>query len=117
MRISDWSSDVCSSDLGVDEAGEHGGAVKVVDRRLRAGGAAGALLVAGEQDIAVARNDRRHRLRRVAVHGDDRAAAIEGRCFLCGGGQRAQRRDQRTDTRGVGNEGVSTFYTWWSRDQ
>src|SRR3546814_13835915 len=76
--------------------------------RLRAGGAAGALLVAGEQDIAVARNDRRHRLRRVAVHGDDRAAALEGRRLLCGGGQSEPRRDQRLEERRVGEGGGST---------
>src|SRR3546814_4618850 len=50
LRISDWSSDVCSSDLCHRQRGDggvlHAGAGEVADQALRVGGAAG--LFAGD---------------------------------------------------------------------
>src|SRR3546814_9961089 len=50
MRISDWSSDVCSSDLGIDELGEaHDPAERLLDRLVVGdGGAQGGAVQAGQ---------------------------------------------------------------------
>src|SRR3546814_4186781 len=76
MRISDWSSDVCSSDLGRADAAAHAGlAVGVVARldvrRIRAR----ALAVAG---LAAAEPGRLHRAARGLVRGRDRPPALRG---------------------------------------
>src|SRR3546814_7096809 len=87
MRISDWSSDVCSSDLIARDAEERLG----VDRRLR-----------------VAQQRRRDR-NRVA---DDRFAVTLGfRAVNQGAGVAA---DQRSEERRVGKECVSTCRSRWS---
>src|SRR3546814_15206218 len=57
MRISDWSSDVCSSDLVDDEGGQrrrrHGADADAGDRPARG-------LAAAQNDPALYRADRRH---------------------------------------------------------
>src|SRR3546814_6933300 len=68
MRISDWSSDVCSSDLGIDRVGEDIGAVDALEAECGSGGAAGR-----DREEFTRRLDRRER--RIAV-GDVGAHAI-----------------------------------------
>src|SRR3546814_2150695 len=58
MRISDWSSDVCSSDLAVDGADALGEVVVAVDPRL----------VGEHREMAVHTEDLRQQLLSEAVH-------------------------------------------------
>src|SRR3546814_19425714 len=96
MRISDWSSDVCSSDLvGIVEV-ERRGDDLVADRedaedRLDRAGAA--------EQMADRRFGRTHR------HGADRVAEqpLDRAEF-----------DRRSEERRVGQECVSTFRSGWS---
>src|SRR3546814_12431455 len=103
MRISDWSSDVCSSDLvaaaSLEQMGEtHAGgrAIKIGDIALepdRAG-----LALAHAKTLA----------RRLLLELEQRRG---GRL-----GKPRHARDPRSDERGVGNEGVGTCRTRWSLD-
>src|SRR3546814_20054322 len=109
MRISDWSSDVCSSDLlalepGIERIGQY-----LRLRRSRAGG-------------------KRVQLRRQVIGKIELMACLEG----FHGPQDRPCRDRvtvppwcrqvhvkgllisRSDERRVGKEGVRTFSSWWS---
>src|SRR3546814_21074923 len=71
MRISDWSSDVCSSDLRLAALGD------LVGIAARGDGVGG---VAVEPAVAVARP-----LREAAVRGDERCAGFQARADFGGG--------------------------------
>src|SRR3546814_2842480 len=108
MRISDWSSDVCSSDLRPEPAPVRGPAGRSDDRRAPRGGLGGggrryaAVRLrhgGGERlDCAVARGDVRGARRALcrqgepvrAVAGGNRAARRRAR-YRLGGGTRARR--------------------------
>src|SRR3546814_18169372 len=110
MRISDWSSDVCSSDLFqvhlVDDAGVGRHHLEVLERFLPPAQEAVALLVALELDLAV-----EVQRVRTAEHVD--LHRVVGDKF-----RRDQRVDlvrlARSDERRVGKECVSTCRSWWS---
>src|SRR3546814_19530001 len=86
MRISDWSSDVCSSDLGTESRPDEGRLRHLAVRTGRSGRRVGGAGV------------RNRRLR-----DDERRAA-----------RTAQRLGQRSEERRVGKECVSTCRTRWS---
>src|SRR3546814_17836505 len=94
MRISDWSSDVCSSDLSVDTLPE------MIDRFERRRLAFEFLHQLGAFDPREARDivDRFLRIKRTALPAD--------------GVQRID--DMRSEERRVGNECVSTCRSRWS---
>ena len=80
--------------MGIDEARQHCRAGKIVDQGILAGGPARALFIADENYLAVAGDDCLGQMRRVAVHRDNRSAAIDGRAILCAGrlcGQRGKK--------------------------
>src|SRR3546814_12420298 len=92
MRISDWSSDVCSSDLRRDERGERGGdfARAGILQRDDLAGRAVAVDAGGERADAA---------NIVGEIGDDEAVGVAVR------GERALRADERTqrfDRRQIG---------------
>src|SRR3546814_14193489 len=110
MRISDWSSDVCSSDLVlVDELGNASGG-----RVSRDGGAHGLHWHAGGDALTWVNGSRLNRLsvRRSGVGGDDESL----RSFDI---KLRSRREQaagvlRSEERRVGKECVSTCSSrWW----
>src|SRR3546814_14839563 len=96
MRISDWSSDVCSSDLQRrDDRHHRAGARRIGDRGD------------GRQVAEAARRGRRYR--RAAARAGDRQGDP--------GGQRADRGHaevDRSEERRVGKECVSTCRSRWS---
>src|SRR3546814_15061589 len=99
MRISDWSSDVCSSDLGN----------RVETEAVRTGG--GGQLHGGFHDLGL------------AFSGGFAKVQWSVLTFFCAvrsdrrlGGSSLQRAGQRSEERRVGKEGVSTCKTWWSPD-
>src|SRR3546814_16921327 len=97
MRISDWSSDVCSSDLRGPEQGDVGCAEG--NARYKHGQEADLGDDAGQPTLAVARDvigDREAEQRRNHRHREAEAY----------GGQR--RPAERSEERRVGKEGVST---------
>src|SRR3546814_13812082 len=99
MRISDWSSDVCSSDLRIDI----GRVLPVVGRALldlR-------FLGAGDADDIVA-DDEIAQFGNLLARGGDRAFGRLVRLHL----RRA--RDDRSEERRVGKECVSTCRSRWS---
>src|SRR3546814_2242098 len=97
MRISDWSSDVCSSDLFLHRHGEFGGlALQIFDRIFVGESDLQHLLVAGldadelvfEAGDQLARTDfDRHILTRAAVKGDavDAAGEVDDDLVALGG--------------------------------
>src|SRR3546814_3935184 len=91
MRISDWSSDVCSSDLRVDLRTDPGGASSQApvldDARLRES--------AARADCA----DRQ---------------LLETRGLVRLGGLQHRAGNHRSEERRVGKECVSTCRSWWS---
>src|SRR3546814_13973971 len=91
MRISDWSSDVCSSDLGEDQGGAR------FDGR---GGGAGRPLL-GRADRALAPQ----------LHHRRRAAAARGGACAGAGGAGG---GARSEARRLGQECVSTCRSRWS---
>src|SRR3546814_11026808 len=96
MRISDWSSDVCSSDLAAEHRG-HGldrGAHDVVVRVLLGEGDAAGLAVRAQHQ----------RLRLLGVERLDHAVPQQARGAELG----------RSEERRVGKEGVSTCKFRWS---
>src|SRR3546814_12066280 len=96
MRISDWSSDVCSSDLAADlaaDAGVGGGALCFVEH-LRLGRAA----------LRRAAEERLQRLLGGRIGAGARGA----------GGRRDEREIGRSEERRVGKECVSTCRSRWS---
>src|SRR3546814_13167087 len=107
MRISDWSSDVCSSDLGLSGRG-------------RAGRAAG--IEAGRRGGIEARHSR-NRHRHAAVTGGPRTAsgpavAAETRHFRArhGAGGAGRMRPYRSEEGREGKEGVRKCRYRWSED-
>src|SRR3546814_19359560 len=98
MRISDWSSDVCSSDLDQAVAAD--------------GGAAGHGRAAGHRGVCadahvVADLDLVVQAHVLAAHGVLDRAAVDG-------GVGADLAVVRSEERRVGKEGVSTFRSrWW----
>src|SRR3546814_7520951 len=78
MRISDWSSDVCSSDLDVGDAGHH-----AVEQRQRHADRTPALQIGAEVILPAQRNpcdfERRILVRRPFVERADNVAVIAGR--------------------------------------
>src|SRR3546814_15691304 len=86
MRISDWSSDVCSSDLVARRIGEGG----------REFGEPRLVVIHAEHEL----DDRRHR--RAGLHGDARIL------------QQLRIALRRSEERRVGKECVSTCRSRWS---
>src|SRR3546814_16098504 len=109
MRISDWSSDVCSSDLRLQLTGE--------DVRLRIAGRALRVL---EVVLGISDANQMRRIERIAAE-----ARIDGRIdhilSRCGSGDRRKRQQQkcsprRSEERRVGKECVGTCRYRWSPD-
>src|SRR3546814_17517715 len=98
MRISDWSSDVCSSDLALDTASIAG--VLVVNLVLQLLARELHLVGVDHDDIVTAIDMRGEARLMLAAQdaGDDRCGAA------------------RSEERRVGNECVSTCRSRWSRD-
>src|SRR3546814_15377224 len=93
MRISDWSSDVCSSDLGLEPVME------------------------GDMDRPVGVQQHRWRGPPDAGHGQGRPAArAERACIAEGASSRGlfPIDNHRSEERRVGHECVSTFRSRWS---
>src|SRR3546814_15782036 len=100
MRISDWSSDVCSSDL-------HRGS------NVSAGAAIADIVAALVVDRLAADPDGPHRAvgcLRLELEFDDPSALLNGALLLLPG----TRRISRSEERRVGKEGVSTCRSRWS---
>src|SRR3546814_19466647 len=97
VRISDWSSDVCSSDLDADRAGEVDrlDAVRIVEGQ--------------DQLVAVERDRRRGAADRQPLPVGQRAAAADE-----GPVARALVQHDRSEERRVGKECVSTCSSRWS---
>src|SRR3546814_12175990 len=140
MRISDWSSDVCSSDLGALSVGIGFGLQNVVsnfvsgvillfERPIRSGDF---ISVAGSEGTV-----RRVRIRATELETSDRETLIvpnsvllsspvrnrnlrrrHGRVVLpisvAYGSDLNRRRKMRSEERRVGKECVSKGYSWWS---
>src|SRR3546814_16391158 len=96
MRISDWSSDVCSSDLAASE----------IARQLRLRDLAG-LIVIDFIDMEEGRNQRAVEKRFKDAVKTDRARIQLGRISNFG-------LFERSEERRVGKEGVSTCRVRWS---
>src|SRR3546814_12151524 len=86
MRISDWSSDVCSSDLGAAAAGEIQAALALALRRVAPGEISRCLLVVAGQrlvgrvgDTVAQRLQVEHAEQRVAAADVDRKSVVEGK--------------------------------------
>src|SRR3546814_15099229 len=92
MRISDWSSDVCSSDLAPDTP-----LLARADRLAGAGEGVAVLHLDNRQDAAAARDQ---------VDLAERAAESLGHHAVA----------LRSEERRVGQECVSTCRSWWSQD-
>src|SRR3546814_20536135 len=129
MRISDWSSDVCSSDLDVVEHREVLAEGEVLMHHADAGGDGGARRAGGQAppeglDAArvgdiVAEKDRHQGGLAGAVlaqQGEDLAAAQLKRDGVVGGQPAGALGDagQRSEERSVGKECVSTGRSRWS---
>src|SRR3546814_19679731 len=97
MRISDWSSDVCSSDLGPP-------AMRIAVLEILARGEEGAGVAQVRADRAVGR---------VELLVDDRSLAAEPEPVLAIAPVILDRED-RSEERRVGNECVSPCRTRWS---
>src|SRR3546814_14824306 len=111
MRISDWSSDVCSSDLG----GNHFIELQPDDERARC-------LTPGDISVGLALiledvlDNARQPLGALAEHalgGADQIVALVGLIRLRGRGRRGGIAG-RSEERRVGKEGVSTCRSRWS---
>src|SRR3546814_12758964 len=100
MRISDWSSDVCSSDLR-DEAAALGAADQREARLLRQRDAPGGEAGARYQDGNAHLHRLDHHLRGQPPGGVE--DLVVGRDAV-----------QRSEARRVGKECVSTCRSWWS---
>src|SRR3546814_13549449 len=117
MRISDWSSDVCSSDLAADREADilaHGRIFEAIlaeeGRRVPGGavnpdGAArqgfaetrSGVVPEGQQHLGIRRD------RPILPHGQEPHAADQAISLL-----------DRSEKRGVGKECVSTCRSWWA---
>src|SRR3546814_19191988 len=99
MRISDWSSDVCSSDLVVEmrrDAAEDGDPLALDERQRRAGAPL------RHEDQRAAQRDRRDQRHDQSGHMIERHVAEEAVA------------DARSEERRVGKECVSTCSSRWS---
>src|SRR3546814_15609919 len=122
MRISDWSSDVCSSDLGATYRGRRSCALSTIattsffpSKPLGCYGDGGALFTA---DAKLARS-----LRRIARHGQDgrynhvvvginsRLDTVQAAVLLA---KMAIFEEERSEERRVGKECVSPCRTRWA---
>src|SRR3546814_15255213 len=111
MRISDWSSDVCSSDLGSD--GGDGAAAPAGRRVLRRGdGECRGQGLAGEPAAALER-DRRHAGGGRGLLQDRRLNGAGGACSSLATSLVTLGLD-RSEERRVGKECVSTCRSRWS---
>src|SRR3546814_11274307 len=110
MRISDWSSDVCSSDLGI-EARVDGGSFDTVRGKLAVGFASGRgdafIALTGDTSDGGRDHARRDSLRLNANAGLRLTDSLETRFY-------ASVQD-RSNARRVGKECVSTCRSRWSR--
>src|SRR3546814_13278809 len=110
MRISDWSSDVCSSDLE---------SLSSLARLELAGLVTEA--IDGNRDRAARRRNVRQQMLRLRLCRNDSQAGRfrkEGTAILsqCGAsGQRQRRQQKRSEERRVGKECVSTCRSRWSQ--
>src|SRR3546814_15283262 len=102
MRISDWSSDVCSSDLSAHRAREISGGSELTIDRDRDKNPVVALREIAEQTVRPRdiQDSLVGSLQKVVVDDDDTPAEIS-----------------RSEERRVGKECVSTCRSRWSRDQ
>src|SRR3546814_12925646 len=100
MRISDWSSDVCSSDLHTRGAEAQEGVVGEFDRQVQAGQEVGIGRAVGDRRrLHLSADDLRIEARRRLVGVDDLDADIAA---------------NRSEERRVGKECVSTCRSRWS---
>src|SRR3546814_17415053 len=127
MRISDWSSDVCSSDLGGDgeQIGCRGALGEAAQIRGLNRRAVGHRIGEGHpklDHIGTPRDERVEVRGGVAVtagdEGAERGAFVEGRCATghCArpcNSKRPIAMSSRTEERRVGQEGVSKWGSWW----
>src|SRR3546814_19090145 len=104
MRISDWSSDVCSSDLQTFASGRHEARVRcdIASRRNI------------DQNIAVVRP-----IRQIVDCQDDLGEGAAGRfeCHSAAVMVGDKRTAAKSEERRVGKAGVSTCRSRWSPDQ
>src|SRR3546814_14131898 len=116
MRISDWSSDVCSSELDDDAAGDVAPGVggQQQERAIEIGGSAEAAqwhalaqALAGVAGEEIAVDLGLHVARRPGVHADAVAGPLDGQHARPGHG--APLGGARTGARRVGNRWASTF--------
>src|SRR3546814_12336485 len=111
MRISDWSSDVCSSDLGAAQLGQPlerllAAADRVADRALRVEFGEFADVGAGDEALRLARTQHQP-LRR--VQREPLEQRLQPDQHVLGEGV-----DRRSEERPVGKECVRTGrYRWW----
>src|SRR3546814_17230421 len=100
MRISDWSSDVCSSDLFIQEGGF---AIDLGEFRLTVGAQVFVPETFGDLVIAVETRDHQHLLEQLRrLRQSKKLAGVHSR------------RHQRSEERRVGKECVSTCRSRWS---
>src|SRR3546814_6974722 len=96
MRISDWSSDVCSSDLFVDDAGEVVGLLQVAVARARL------LAQRGNQRVAAGVVDQHVVGRDAGLAAVEPLAGGQARCGLfdgeVGGNDRRDRKSTRLNS-------------------
>src|SRR3546814_15707003 len=109
MRISDWSSDVCSSDLGVCTLPQSGQQrIDEINARLDGEGHPGPHH-AGEAQVRVAVG--------LVDHATRRTGGEAGDIVYLQAQQMAQAmREERSEERRVGKECVSTCRSRWSPD-
>src|SRR3546814_14573474 len=111
MRISDWSSDVCSSDLAAD-AGEAAGGLTACNKNASRGEKHGR----PQEEGAV---ERPHPLRRSRLRGLPAALlrALHGLFRRAAGSPRRRHHLDRSEERRVGKECVRTCRSRWSPKQ
>src|SRR3546814_18769050 len=97
MRISDWSSDVCSSDLLRDNAPAYGGGAHYREATVVSEG--GIVTAPGSSPVGFACECLR------VLHPDKDETIAEVRAVFA---------DERSEERRVGNECVSTCRSRWS---
>src|SRR3546814_18586935 len=103
MRISDWSSDVCSSDLSAAHACERAEAHDPLPARRRRALRRSAPTACWPQPVGI-----------VAASGHH--ARAENRCHTPSGAEHLLSDQRRSEERRVGKECVSQGRSRWSRD-
>src|SRR3546814_16326545 len=112
MRISDWSSDVCSSDLELE--GQAEGSPKARSAQEGKEGRSSARTCLSQRDAPLFRRRRRP--------PDARGGFPSDRCHRTSRSHpdhqreraRRQNRHSRSEERSVGKEGSSKLSSWWS---